>query len=332
MCHESTDRQEMSQKCLIWGTSAEVSRAGDHHAFRVTSHRAGGHYRITGSAVAFMDGLDEPAKAKLTTTLINRRRDEDVPNVNNCLLEESKKAPALTHEARAMRLLRYIADRESASPGQPVSLGIEDPAALAHSESWAVHQLQVLLKHLEGEELLEISAQTLSSAHCTVTVRGHNQLNTGQSRDTKQVFVAMWFGTEMRDAYEHGIAPGIRDAGFIPMRIDEKKDANRIDDDIIAEITKSRFVVADMTHGTEGVRGSVYFEAGFALGRELEVIYCCRRDCMELLPFDTRQYHHIVWKTPEELRRKLSERIRARIGGEWEQGLAQTSSGRREVE
>jgi len=68
-----------------------------------------------------------------------------------------------------------------------------------------------------------------------------------------------------------------------------------------------------MTHGTDGVRGSVYFEAGFALGYGLEVIYSCRKDCLERLPFDTRQYHHVVWETPEELRKKLAERIRARV-------------------
>ena len=117
----------------------------------------------------------------------------------------------------------------------------------------------------------------------------------------------------MDDAYEMGIKPGIRDAGFVPIRIDEKKDANRIDDDILDAITQSRFVVADMTHGSDGVRGSVYFEAGFAHGRGLDVIYCCRRDCIDRLPFDTRQYHHIVWDTPRGLRTELAERIRARI-------------------
>ena len=307
----------MSQKCPIWGTPAEVRQAGMRDVFWVRSSRVCGDYEITGTAAALMEAsaLDEPAKAKLTTALINRRREGDAaPCVDSNLLEESKKAPALSHEARARRLLRYIADRESASPGQSVSLGTEDPGALAHSESWTSGQLQVLTNHLAQEQLLDIGMRTFNSTHFIVTVLGHNQLHAGEASNTKQVFVAMWFANEMSDAYERGIEPGIRDAGFIPMRIDEKKDANRVDDDIIAEIAKSRFVVADMTHGTDGVRGSVYYEAGFAHGQSLVVIYCCRRDCIERLPFDTRQYHHIVWETPDELRRELSERIRARIG------------------
>lgn len=307
----------MSQKCLIWGTTATVRQVGMRDAFWVRSSRAGGDYRITGTAAALIEAesLDPAAKARLTTALIDRRRDGDeAPHVDSKLLEESRNASALAHGARARKLLRHIADRESLSPGQSVSLGTEDSSALAYSESWTGYQLQVLTRYLVQEKWLDVGMRTLESTHYTVTVAGHNELDSGGVRETDQVFVGMWFNSEMSDAYMHGIAPAIRDAGFVPMRIDEKKDANRIDDDIITEIKRSRFVVADMTHGTDGVRGSVYYEAGFAHGRGLEIIYCCRQDCIDGLPFDTRQYHHIVWETPEELRSKLSERIRARIG------------------
>lgn len=307
----------MSQRCPIWGTPAEVWQVRDHDAYRVRSPRAGGDYQITGTAAAIINagGIAAATKAKLTTALINRRRDGDeAPSVDSNLLEESENASVLTHETRARRLLRHIADRELASPSQSVSLVREDPRALAHSESWTANQLQVLIKHLQQEQLLDIRVRTLDSTHCAVTVTGHNQLDADWVRETPQVFVAMWFDDATSDAYRQGIRLGIRDAGFVPMRIDEKKDANRIDDDIIAEIKKSEFVVADMTHGPDGVRGSVYYEAGFARGHGLEVIYCCRRDCIERLPFDTRQYHHIAWETPEELRWELAERIRARIG------------------
>lgn len=124
----------MSQKCLIWGTPAEVRMAGKGHAFWVKSSRTGGDYKITGTAVAIIKAgaLDERAKAKLTTALINRRQDgDDAPRVDSHLLEESKKASVLTHAARARRLLRYIADKELSSPEQSVSLGTEDPGALA---------------------------------------------------------------------------------------------------------------------------------------------------------------------------------------------------------
>ncbi len=124
----------------------------------------------------------------------------------------------------------------------------------------------------------------------------------------------MWFDPSMREAFDSGIGPGIEDAGYKPLRIDQKPDVNKIDDEIIAEIRRSRFLVADFTYGDEGARGGVYYEAGFAHGLSLPAIFCCRKDIVDSLHFDTRQYHHIVWETPDELRESPSIRILALIG------------------
>lgn len=148
-----------------------------------------------------------------------------------------------------------------------------------------------------------------------MAVEGSRRLAEGKRNvDSGQAFVAMWFGGEMNDAYEKGIEPAIVDAGFKAMRIDRKQDVVKIDDEIIAEIRRSRFLVADFTHGEDGARGGVYFEAGFAFGLSIPVIYICREDAIDKIHFDTRQYHHITWNRPEELRSDLKNRILALIG------------------
>ena len=114
----------------------------------------------------------------------------------------------------------------------------------------------------------------------------------------------------MDEAWEKGFEPGIRDAGYKPMRIDYKEHNNKIDDQIIAEIKRSRFLVADFT----SERGGVYFEAGFAKGIKIPVIFTCRKDLSENIHFDTRQFNHILWEKPEELRERLKDRISATIG------------------
>lgn len=68
-------------------------------------------------------------------------------------------------------------------------------------------------------------------------------------------------------------------------------------------------MIADFT----GNRNGVYFEAGFAMGLGIPVIWTCRKDHIDNVHFDTRQYNHIVWETPEELREKLTYRIEATI-------------------
>ncbi|KKZ10432.1 MAG: hypothetical protein TQ37_08700, partial [Candidatus Synechococcus spongiarum 15L] len=142
--------------------------------------------------------------------------------------------------------------------------------------------------------------------------------------DSKKGFMAMWFDPSMDQAWEKGFEPGIRDAGYEPVRIDEKQHINKIEDEIIAEIRRSRFVVADLTHGDKGVRGGVYYEAGFARGLGIPVIFTCRKNekkedkeedkVKQEVHFDVDHYNRIIWENPEDLRSKLARRISAVIG------------------
>ena len=117
----------------------------------------------------------------------------------------------------------------------------------------------------------------------------------------------------MDEVYENGIQPAIEATGFSAKVINRDPTVEKIDDAIIAEIRRSKFIVADFTHGDDGARGGVYFEAGFAMGLGIPVIFTCRGDMITKVHFDTRQYNHIVWNDLDELRRRSEERIRARI-------------------
>lgn len=145
-----------------------------------------------------------------------------------------------------------------------------------------------------------------------VTSKGWERLSELKQpgRNAKQAFVAMSFAPEYAAVFDNGIKPAIEaDPSMKAYRIDRVDHNNRIDDQIIAEIRRSRFLVSDFTAHRQGV----YFEAGFALGLGLPVIWCVRRDHLSDTHFDTRQYNHITYETPEELRLKLLNRIRATI-------------------
>jgi len=124
-------------------------------------------------------------------------------------------------------------------------------------------------------------------------------------------FVAMWFDKSV-DSTHLAIEAGIRSSGYEPLRIDRKEHNNKIDDEIVAGIRRSKFLVADFT----GHRGGVYFEAGLATGCGLPVIWLCRKDELEKTHFDTRQYNFIVWEADKlsELSKALQNRIEATIG------------------
>ena len=129
----------------------------------------------------------------------------------------------------------------------------------------------------------------------------------GQS---EEVFVAMSFSPEMTPAYEEGLRLGIERAGYVPVRVDRTEHVNRIDDEIVARIRRSAFVVADFTEQKPGV----YFEAGFALGLNLPVIWSCRDDDIDNLHFDVRQYNCIDWTDENDLARRLQLRVEAIVG------------------
>lgn len=122
-------------------------------------------------------------------------------------------------------------------------------------------------------------------------------------------FVAMSFHESLNAAYADGIQLGVSECGFTPVRIDRVEHNEKICDKILAEIRLAQFVVADFTLH----RAGVYFESGFAMGLGRQVIWTCRKDQLGDAHFDTRQYNHIEWETPAELRKKLADRIRAVI-------------------
>lgn len=212
---------------------------------------------------------------------------------------------------RADRLLQYIGDQtvEIGKNFNFFSRDMSNKAIAAWSESIRKREVDYLLDYLIKQNWIDKNGYVL-------TVEGYArlaELETANADSTKG-FVAMWFDESTNEAWEEGIKRGIEDAGYEAVRIDQKEHVNKIDDEIIAEIRRSRFVVADFTQGEKGTRGGVYYEAGFAHGLGIEVIFTCRKDVLKLVHFDTRQYNHIDWETPEELRQRLAARISAVIG------------------
>ncbi len=304
-------------ECFIWP---------DHAAsgyFRETplsegfedSPRTGGGYAIDAEPRNAISQLSEAERARLTTWLVDQRSQGVVqPRITMNTLEYIVTKPPLSPFQRATRLLEYVA-LHAESIGTTVKLIRETDAgwrACACSESIKWEDVDYLVGYLNDTGWLE----QLGGRHIVrVTVEGHRHIQEQKTNtDSAQAFVAMWFSEEMNDGYDNGVKPGIESAGYKPVRIDQKADVNKIDDEIIAEIRRSRFLVADFTQGKDGARGGVYFEAGFAYGLGIPVIHTCRKDTIDKLAFDTRQYNHIVWETPEELRDALAKRISARIG------------------
>jgi len=214
----------------------------------------------------------------------------------------------LTVQEKLLRVLRKLAER-SKFPGDSVRLRLASdyPLALCKNQQEMFYHL----KCLRDTGYIELIS-TSSGSDCTVTPDGWAKLEEGPPdlASRTKAFVAMWFTAQMDAAYEQGIRPAIVAAGYDPVRLDRVEHADKIDDRIVAEIRESRFIVADFT----GQRGGVYFEAGFALGLGIPVIWTCREEELPKVHFDTSHFNYILWKTPQELGQKLEARVRRVVG------------------
>lgn len=302
--------------CPIWNFPAPVTPNGD--AFVVNSARAGGNYRVTGSALESLRNLTPEQRVSLTWWLVEQRRQgESNPEINSNVIRNISSISIPSISERRDRILEFVAASSPTIIGRVQFSGTvtekmrEQRASLAaHSASQNDAEVNELVGFAKEERLLD-GADVLK-----LTFKGWSHIEERRSKRvaTLQGFVAMWFNPTMSDAYERGFLPAIVDSGYVPMRIDRKEHVNKIDDEIIAEIRRSRFLVADFTSESEKPRGGVYFEAGFALGINIPVIWTCRSDLVDELHLDIRQFNQIVWTEPSDLYKKLKNRIGAVIG------------------
>ena len=321
-------------RCPIW-PDYPADHLGDidnKAIWHVDSPRAGGRFGITGMAAKRLrddSSIDARAKARLTTRLIDHRKRTGRPlRVDQTLVKESMSGRDLEVSERVHRLLECLVE-SSRSIGQEVCLldgprvGIGAaatrgaPYALACSESTTDDELKFLCDELVRKQWVRTTRLPTDSTYCVeVTGQGYEAFRKPDLPDSRQAFVAMWLNKSMDDVYDNGFRPAIEDAGYKAVRIDRQPNVDKIDDAIMAAIRQSRFVLADFTHGDAGVRGSVYFEVGFARGLGIEVVSTCREDQIDNLHFDTRQYYHIAWKPGalDQLRREIVDRIQARAG------------------
>lgn len=205
-------------------------------------------------------------------------------------------------------LLQNIS-RKSKWPGDEVELDLKNDLPLAWSGT--DKEFRFYLKALEERGLLRNNS-TMSTVSVVVTSLGWEYLEQHSLalEDKTQAFVAMSFSSEMKSIWENAIRPAIEKAGYKAYRVDMEPHNERIDTRIIAEIKNSRFVVADVTEQKHGV----YFEAGFAMGLKMPVIWCVKKSDLADVHFDTRQYNHVVWKDEAELQDKLYYFVCAIVG------------------
>lgn len=334
--------------CPIWKTPANLHSGGSPRFLeKIYSPRTGGRYLIDDDVKGLFFSEADPDdghKARLTTWLVEQRLlGNESPEVTWDIIRKMETSKGMRASGRADRVLQFLVERtqtlgtsvpitlHSCGESQEGDISSEVKTCLellAHSESIGWDDLAFLFQYLKKVELIKQRSGRFVSENpsqlseprvqeITLTVPGFErvvELEQVENAASDQAFVAMSFDASLNAAWQEGIEPAVEAAGYKPLRVDKEEYVGWIPDKIISEIRKSRFVVADFSHGKNGASEGVYFEAGFAYGLDLDIILTCKNSDANDVHFDLSQYNCIRWENPGDLRKKLEDRIGAVIG------------------
>lgn len=314
--------------CFFCNTKCNVSQTPNHHLLNTYSCDYCGEYILPQQGLYSIYGSTDPSDKFKIACILNERRlkglggialsnktdKEDKVcgcpqvSVDDILDEFPKKASDFLN--RTLLNLSRLPKR----PFEVIRLNIYDTSAdRLHLFALDKTACETIIRELFEQGLIRCDCNSIDIRDISLTAKCWEIVENLQQTaiDSKRVFVAMWFDESMDDYYKNGIKKAIEDAGYVPVRIDLQDFNEKICDEIIAEIKRTKFLIADFS----GLRSGVFFEAGFAKGLGREVIFTVREADVEKLKehFDTRQYNHIVYNSPEELHKKLYNRICATI-------------------
>ncbi|MAD41038.1 MAG: hypothetical protein CL623_01420 [Arcobacter sp.] len=163
----------------------------------------------------------------------------------------------------------------------------------------------------------------LVSGNCTRTLDGSGSFSFNEltfdgleyveslehvNQNSKNIFVAFNFEDSLKDIFNVSLKAEIEKEGFSYVVVNQDNvDHNKsINDEIIVKLKSSRIVIADFTNH----RNSVYFEAGYAMGMNIPIIWTCQEGHEDEMSFDTRQFPHILWKDENDLAKQVIDRIK----------------------
>jgi hypothetical protein len=306
--------ENMASSCPIC-ESASASMSGNAvSGYQVDCPRCGS-FMVDALARTHADALGLSDRWRVSAWLVSEKPDVLTP----ALLDQAKNSRPPPLQRRARRLLAALADDADAK----YSVTFEDERYKRYlSIGWCRddEELVFLLDRVMRQEfgwLAEVieprflgSMEPLDS--CVLSAKGLLELEAGHPADSKIGFCAMWFDEALTPFYRLVIEQGVRACGYDPLRLDHKEHNNNIHDEIIASIRGAKFVIAEMT----GHRGGVYFEAGFAHGLGLPVIYMVQEDDKDNVHFDVQSQNFILWSPADlpDARKRLENRIRATLG------------------
>ena len=297
-------------KCYLTRASADIQEENDHTLKVRTPF---GTYMISKNLANDKATLSAYKREQyLFAGIIRKHRDEKrllhIQKSNIKTILESTIIPKTPLDQIDI-LIQYLA-KHTSHKGKKVELKLNSDLSLVYAKN--KNEFKWLLSIAKDLGYIEAQDNGSGSIYATtLALKGwiHYDELERKGKKADQAFVAMAFRADLDDMWYQGIRPALEATGWQPLRIDESEHNERIDNKMIAEIRRSGLLVADLTYH----RQNVYFEAGFAEGLGIPVVFTGHEDHMnaDSVHFDVRQYKYIEWKTSLQLKERMIARIEA---------------------
>jgi len=259
-------------------------------------------------------GKDESKRARASHQIRKRQSNDEQVKLLSSDIEvlTNSELPSIIEQAD--NLLRHFAARTK-EPGRWLRIAAPEEW-IGITGSISKDGVNALLSYLINERYIVSSDN--KDPNFSMTVRGwvHYEEIQKQAKDSTIAFMAMKFGVpELDQIVEDIFRPAVTQTGFRLQKLTDEQKAGLIDDQLRLQIRRARILIADLTHANNGA----YWEAGFAEGLGIPVIYTCKQsvfDDEKTKPhFDTNHYLTVVWNPDniEEAAKKLKATIRATL-------------------
>ena len=302
--------------CEIQGANSSEPKVGDWTRFNCPRC---GEFVLNQSAESVLEGLlaGNQIRRSLMSHALRKMHGKSLRKIAASELPDFWRNERLpTPRQQANDLILWIGDNQethfkSASTDRSaIAAWIGLPISLPNDSTGWVW----LHSQLNDEKLYEADIRQGHILDLKLTMKGwerYEQLKKTEI-ESRTAFMAMKFGqSDVGDAVKSCFQPAVERTGFVLRVVTHGQTAGSIDDQIRAGIIASRFVIADLTHGSPGA----YWEAGFGEGLGRPVIYTCEKTAWEQqgTHFDTNHLTHIIWdpKNLTEAENRLVATIRA---------------------
>lgn len=170
----------------------------------------------------------------------------------------------------------------------------------------------ITLKYEYERELIKIleegdvTKELYREAIILIETGKYKELRAKILEETKGKYSFFVYPFENKDVdhnYEYVIKPTVKQYQFEIQRIDEISTTDEITDDILNSISKSRFIVADLTDA----RPNCYYEVGYAHSLGKPVIILAKEGTKR--HFDISGYKWNYWKDYKDLKTKFEKEL-----------------------